>query len=150
MSDINLIRKRINEGKDVSIYKKLLHILTQWSEKFPMTGVDTLLDKVINQGKAILPKDKKALNIIDHTISKESFSASVSDLLNTRFSDLPSEMKPFAKINRKMQLAFWNTGTRVTDMVKDLIDLEKKKTKGFWCDLNGNKVELIDIDESGE
>jgi len=31
-----------------------------------------------------------------------------------------------------------------------LIDLEKKKTKGFWCDLNGNKVELIDIDESGE
>jgi len=137
------ILKRINEEKDISVYKKLLTVLTQWSEKFPMTGIDSILDRVVEKGKSVLPTDKYALAILDYILSMRSFSASVSALLNMRFSDLPAEFQPLANIDKKCQLAFWFVDGRISDMVKDLICLNQKTTTGFFCDSNGKKVELL-------
>lgn len=141
------IRRRLNEGKDISVYKKLLEVLSLWSEHFPMTGVDGFLEKAVEYGKSILPKDKQALSILQFILSKESFSAAVSALLNTRFSDLPANLKPFTKTGRRMELAFWCVDGRVSDMVKDLVNFKGFKTQGFFCDTEGNKVELIDLND---
>lgn len=139
-------RQRINESKDVSVYKKLLTILTQWSDKFPMTGIDGFLEKATDKGKSILPKDKRALSILDYVVSMSSFSAAVSALLNTRFSDLPADLKPLAKIDRRCQLAFWNKNGIIGDMVKDLINFEDSKASCFFSDMHGNKVTLLDTE----
>lgn len=141
------ILKRINEAKDVSVYKKLLTVLTQYSEKFPMTGIDSMLDRVAEKGKSVLPTDKRALEIVDYVLSLNSFSAAVSALMNTRFSDLPAELKPLANIDKTCQLAFWCVDGQPSDRVKDLICFNQETKTGFFCDSNGKKVELLTTTE---
>ncbi len=140
------IRKRINEARDVSVYKKLLNVLSCWSNKFPLTGIDSYLDKAVENGKSILPKDKRALAILDHLLSSDSFAEAVSNLLNMRFADLPTDLKPLAKIDKKCQLAFWNAGGIVTDRVKSLINFDKGEA-GFFCDIDGVRVTLLDTED---
>jgi hypothetical protein len=145
----NTMRERINEAKDVNVYKKLLNILSKWCTKFPMTGIDTILDQVIDKGKSILPKDKRALAIIDHVLSADSFSEAVSNLLNMRFADLPTSLKPIATVGKKHELAFWNTECRISDLVKDLLNFNGGKS-GFFCDTGGKKVTLLDTETEEE
>ncbi len=144
---VNTIQERINEAKDVNVYKRLLAVLSAWSDKFPMTGIDGLLDLVIEKGKAILPKDKRAMCILKHVLCVEPFSAAVNGVLNTRFSDLPADLKPVAKVGGRHEVAFWNVDGQVYDYVKKLINFEGKKQAGFWCDISGEKVTLLDTEE---
>ena len=139
------ILKKIQESRDVNLYQKLLKTLGDYSSSVPATGVDNLFDVAAGQGKKILPKDKKALEILDYILSKESTARVVHKLLNLRFSDLPVECKPIMKDGRKHLVASCGRGKKISDRIKDLIDFESSGESMFWCNVDGEKVSLIDI-----
>ena len=139
------IKKRINEAKDVSVYKKLLKVLGGYTSTFPATGVTGLFDTAIEQGKKILPSDKQALDILCYVLSDESEPAAVQKLLNLRFSDIPIEHRPISKKSNKHEVASWERNGVTSDRVKALIDFEVTGKKGKWSDIDGESVTLIDI-----
>jgi hypothetical protein len=138
------IMQRIQEAKDVSVYKRLIQILGEYSKGFPFTGVDKYFQKAVNMGKNILPRDKTALNIIEYVLQGESSSGVVQKLLNTRFSDLPVEHRPCTKKDRRKEVAFWMLKDRMGDKVVDLINFEGEGT-GHWVTADGEKATLIDM-----
>jgi len=139
------ILKKIQEAKDVGLYQKLLKTLGDYSAGIPCTGVDNLFDVVAAQGKKILPKDKKALEILDYILSGGSTARVVHKLLNLRFSDLPVECRPIMKDGRKHLVTHWSRGKKISDRVKDLIDFDVSGKAGHWTDIDGEKVSLIPI-----
>ena len=146
---INTI-KRICESKDVKVYKRLLAVLGGYSTNFPATGVSGLFDTVVDQGKKILPNDKQALSIIDFVLQDASEPAAVQKLLNMRFSDVPTEYRPVTKNGNKHEVAFWVRNGVISDRVKDLIDFSNVGKQGGWCDVDGEKVTLIDLTKECE
>ena len=137
--------KKIRESVNVSLYQKLLQILGGYSIDIPATGVDNLFDTAAESGKKIMPKDKKAVAILTWLLSCGAPSQVVQKLLNLRFSDLPVEIRPITKAGRKHQTALFGRGRKISDQIKDLIDFEGSGKKGQWVDIDGEKVELIDI-----
>ncbi len=141
----NNILKRIQEEKDVNLYQRLLKVLGEYSASVPATGVDELFNTVASQGKKVLPKDKKALEILDCILSGASAARIVHKLLNLRFSDLPVECRPITKNGRKHLTAHWSREKKISDRIKDLVDFEVSGKAGHWSDIDGEKVSLIDI-----
>lgn len=137
--------KKIQEAKDVNLYQKLLRNLGDYSVSVPCTGVDNLFDVASEHGKKILPKDKKALEILDYILSGGSPARVIHKLLNLRFSDLPIECKPIMKDGRKHHVTHWSRDKKISDRVKDLIDFDLTGKVGNWTDIDGKKVELIPI-----
>jgi len=144
MFEEEAMNRKIFEARDVNIYKGLLRVLGDYTAEVPCTGVDKLLDSAIEQGKKILPSDKRALSIIDYILVTDSTPAVVQKLLNMRFSDLPVELKPLTKDGRKHVVAFWMRGKKISDKVKDLIDFDGIGGKGQWVNIDGEAVTLID------
>jgi len=140
----NLLKK-IREAKDVNLYQRLLKVLGDYSASVPATGVDNLFDVAAAQGKKILPKDKKALEILDCILSSGSVARVVHKLLNLRFSDLPVECKPIMKDGRKHLVTHWSRDGKISDRIKDLVDWENTGKAGGWTDIDGEKVDLIPI-----
>jgi len=136
--------KKIFEARDVNVYKELLKVLSEYTAEVPCTGVDKLLDLAVEQGKKILPSDKRALAIIEYMLTVDSTPAIVQKLLNMRFSDLPIELRPLTKDGRKHVVAFWMRGKKISDKVKDLIDFDGIGGKGQWVNVDGENVTLID------
>ena len=136
--------KCITESKDVTVYKRLIQVLGDYSKSFPFTGVDKFFRNAVEKGKQILPSDKTALSILDYALQGESSSGVVQKLLNIRFSDLPMEVRPCGKSDRRREVAFWMMKDRMGDKVVDLINFEGDG-KGHWVDANGDNVTLIDM-----
>ena len=137
--------KKIYESKDVGVYKQLLKVLGDYIEKNPVTGVNKLFDLVIEQGKKILPKDKIALAVLSYVLS-DTAPIAVQKLLNTRLGDLPKiEFRPVIKVGKKHEVAFWCQDGQVHDKVKDLINFDGSSKAGYWSDIEGNKVTLLDL-----
>lgn len=147
---MNNILKKIQEAKDVNIYQKLLGVLGDYTSNIPCTGIDKLFDVASEQGKKILPKDKKALEILDYILSCESTARVVHKLLNLRFSDLPTEYKPMMKDGRKHRVANWSRGAEISDRIKSLVDWDNTGAVGRWTDIDGEKVDLIDISDKSK
>ena len=83
------------------------------------------------------------LAIISSLIDINDSGASIQKLFNTRFSDLPTELKPIIKTkNGKHELAFWCKDKKVFDLTRDLLNLDGK-SGGYWSDATGNKSILI-------
>ena len=139
--------KKIFEAKNLTVYKRLLNVLGDYKMNTPATGVDRMFDILINSGASILPKDKLALNILDHILNTaKNPPAAVQALLNTRFACLPAEFKPIIKgENSKHEVAMWTIGKTIYDRVKDLINWSSDKQTGSWTDINGVKAEIIDM-----
>jgi len=142
---MNTILKKIQEAKDVSLYQKLLKVLGEYSSSVPCTGVDNLFDTVASQGKKVLPKDKKALEILDWVLSGGSTARVVHKLLNLRFSDLPIECRPITKNGRKHLIAHFGRDGKISDRVKDIVDWENTGKAGRWVDIDGEAVSLLPI-----
>lgn len=140
---MNKILKKIQETKDVNLYQRLLKILGDYSAAVPCTGVDNLFDVVVAQGKKVLPKDKKALEILDYILSGGSTARVVHKLLNLRFSDLPVECRPIMKDGRKHLVTHFGRDGKISDRIKDIIDWENTGKSGHWVDIDGEKVSLI-------
>lgn len=139
------ILKKIQEAHDVSLYQKLLKVLGTYSAAVPATGVDNLFNVVAEHGKKVLPKDKKALEILGYVLSCGTPARVVHKLLNWRFSDLPVEHRPMMKNGRKHLVASWSRDTEISDKIKDLIDFDLSGTAGRWTDIEGDKVSLIPL-----
>lgn len=142
---MNNTLKKICESRDVKLYQRLLKTLGEYSVSVPATGVDNLFDVAAAQGKKILPKDKKALEILDYILSGPSTARIVHKLLNLRFSDLPVEYKPIMKDGRKHHVTHWTRDGKISDRIKDLVDWENTGKVGNWTDIDGEKVDLIPI-----
>jgi len=137
--------KNLFEAKDVTVYKRLIRAFGDYTKSYPFTGVDVLFKKAVDKGKSVLPKDKRALDILDHLLSASTSSSAVQKVLNTRFSYLPIDVRPLIKVDIRNEVAFWQTADdRVSDRVNDLINLEGKKGGG-WVNVKGEKVSLIDM-----
>ena len=139
------ILKKIREAKDISIYQRLLQVLGDYSGSIPCTGVDKLFDVASEHGKKILPKDKKALEILDYILSGGTTARVVHKLLNLRFSDLPVECRPIMKDGRKHLVTHWSREKKISDRVKDLIDFDLSGKTGHWVDIDGEKADLLPI-----
>jgi hypothetical protein len=139
------IYKKIQEAKDLDIYKKLLNVLGDYSTNVPATGVDGLFNIAIEQGKKVLPDDKQGLAILDFILTNNSTPAAVQKLLNMRFSDLPTDLRPMIKVGRKHEVAFYTRAAVTSDRVKDLIDWEEAGKKGQWTNLDGETAQLLDL-----
>lgn len=142
--------EKIRESRDVSIYQKLLRVLSDYTANVPATGVDKLFDVVSEEGKKILPKDKKALEILDHILSSANTARVIHKLLNLRFSDLPVECRPIMRDGHKHVIAHWSRGAEVNDRVKSLIDWENTGVAGRWTDIDGEMVSLIALQKEKE
>lgn len=139
--------QRILEAKDLKIYKRLLRVLGEYTQTFPSTGIGDFFDSVVEQGKKVLPKDKQALTILYYILKDESESVptTINKLLNMRFPSLPVEYRPITLDGRKKEVAFWQRGNVISDRVKDLIDFKNVGKIGGWCNVNGDKVSLVDM-----
>jgi len=142
---MNNTLKKIREAKDVCIYQKLLKALGTYSADIPATGIDGLFDAVAKGGTKILPKDKKALEILYHVLESGLAARIVHKLLNLRFSDLPAEFRPMMKNGRKTQVAHWSRDSKISDRIKDLVNWDGTGKVGGWTDIDGEKVTLIPI-----
>jgi hypothetical protein len=138
------MRSKILEAKDLELYKRLLRILAEYIKAAPCTGVDRLFEQALEQGKKVLPKNKKALEILDLVLQEKSVADSVQKLLNMRFSNLSPSLQPLVKVGRKHEVASWVRGSMISDRVKDLLDWEGKGAGG-WGDVDGKSVTLIEI-----
>ena len=136
--------KSILEAKDVTVYKRLIQVLGDYSKSFPFTGVDKLFQQAINQGKKIMPTDKFAIQMICNVLEGETSSGIVQRLLNTRFADLPAEVRPMSKKGRTKEVAFWMLRDRMGDKLLDLINFDGEG-KGHWVTADGEKASLIDM-----
>jgi len=130
------------ESKDLTVYKRLLRALGEYSDSFPATGVSKMFRSVLENGLKVLPKDADALSILSFVLSGKSVPAIVHALLNTRFSDLPVEIKPLYKVGNATVVAYWCKGKVVSDKVLDLVEFEAKE-KGYWSDEKGKEVKLL-------
>ena len=139
--------QRIFETKNITVYRKLLNTLGDYIGGAPCTGVDALFKILVKEGMKILPKDKYALNIIDHILTcSKNTPAAVHALVNTRFACLPTEFKPMIKSkDGKYEVAMFTRGKTIYDRVKDLIDFDVTNQAGNWTDINGDKAEIIDM-----
>ena len=138
------IRKKILESNNVTIYKKLLNIFGDFCDKFPASSVDTLFELLVSQGIKVLPKDKRALDILKYmTAECDSIPMRVQNILNKRFSNLPAELRPITKSGRRHEIAFWCKDGEVFDQVKKLLNFEGNAT-GYWSDADGKKLQLLD------
>lgn len=137
----------LNEAKDLNVYKRITRTLSGYADKFPTTGVNQLAKAAISTGLKIVPKDKKALEILDHIFaSGSSIPYKVQQFLNMRFSDLPVHLRPIYKEGNKKMTAFREIDGNLHDKVKSLVDFTGKAKAGKWTDQDGNKVELIELD----
>lgn len=134
--------ENLKEATDISVYSKLLIVLGEYSDKCPMTGISKLLTLALDNGKSILPKDKRALDILKHVLNKNPLEA-VQKLLNCKFSNLPADLKPRFREGSDLSIAFWNNGVSVSDTVISLINFDKSSKKSGWCSLDGTSVTLI-------
>ena len=135
------LRERVDESTEVSLYKQLLDTLSDYCTKFPATGVDSLLDKIIDKGKSVIPSDKVAKQILTTLLKDDIKSSVVQTLLNIRFASLPTEIKPRYKNKRKIEVAFWTCGEAIGDKAVSLLNINGGR--GRWTDEGGNTVTLI-------
>jgi hypothetical protein len=136
---------RINESRDLDIYKKLVMILSDFVDKYPGTGMGKVYRQVLNAGLKVMPKDEKALDILGYVI-KDGGPKAVQDLMNRTFCELPITIRPVYKDGNAKRTAFWSKDSKIYDKVRDLLDLNGSGVKGEWSDEKSNKVTLLSLD----
>ena len=139
------MKYKLNEAKNLNLFKRLLRILGEYCKSVPATGTDRLFNTAVEQGLKIMPKDKTALAILDKILDEKSVPESVQELLNMRFANCPIECRPLVKKGNSHEVASWTRDTLISDKVKDLINWDGVSAAGKWSDVSGKKVELIDM-----
>lgn len=133
--------------QDLSVFKKLLHMLADYCERVPAASILAVYNKVLETGIKALPKDKRALAILKHILdSKDSSASKVQKLLNTRFAELPNCLKPAYLKDKKVEVAYWERGGKVYDKLFSMISAEDGK-QGNWAALDGTSVKLVNLKE---
>lgn len=137
--------KKLNEASDLGLYKRILASFSCFVDSQPGTGINRIYKQLLDRNLKIMPKDKRALEILDYVTKDKSDSAAVQDLMNKTFSDLPCTCRPSYKVGSSKMIAFWNCGGKLYTKVFDLLSLQDSTGSKFWSDEAGNKIELIDL-----
>lgn len=143
-----IVPKSILEAKDVQLYKRILHVFSDYCDKFPATGVGKLLRNLMEEGLKVLPKDPKAIEILTSILNAGmSNPAIVTKILNTRFVDLEvGEGRPVYQEGNSKKVAFWSDGMKLYDKVIGMISIEGAgSSKGSWTDAKGKKIKLLEL-----
>ena len=114
----------LKEAKGLNVYKKLLKVMGEYTDKFPATGVSKMLKQAIETGMKILPKDKRALDILNTVLyTDDSVPAAITRLLNLRFADIEiGDGRPIYKNGKVKEVAFWSRGGKVYDKILSFFD----------------------------
>jgi hypothetical protein len=138
--------QKLSENAGLDLYKKLLLTVSDFCDTYPGTGVGKIYNQVLAGGIKIMPKDKKALEIIKHVVSNSSGPRAMQDLLNKTFLDLPLNLRPLYKDKNSKVVAFWLKGDQLCSKVIDLLNLEDQGG-GKWSDEQRKSVDLINFNE---
>lgn len=135
----------VQVDKDLEIYKSLVNLFTEYVSVFSTSRAEKVLDYLINSGLKVIPDDSLAQEILLYMLnSKNSVPIKVLELLNLKFSDLPLNLRPRYQEGFEVKNAFWKVGNDISDSVFSLITIvDENSCQRFWCDSNGNKVELL-------
>jgi len=135
----------LRENRQLDVYKALVSVLGEYSDRFPATAADKLFDEAVSNGKKIVPKETRALRILSAILANvTSIPARVQELLNIRFTDLAVDVRPMYRETDKTYVAFWNRDGNVYDKVIDLVGFDGKSS-GHWSDASGKKVKIISL-----
>ena len=135
----------LRENKKLDVYKTLVVVLGEYSDKFPATSADNLFNQAVQNGVKVLPDDKRAVQILGSIVSGgASVPAKVQELLNVRYVDLAIDIRPLHKKGDKTYVAFWYKEGNVYDKVIDMVGFDGKGS-GYWSDASGKKVKLISL-----
>lgn len=138
----------VESKQEMNVFKALLRVLLDYSDKSHGTSITGILNQFLETGIKALPKEKRALAILRHVLSEKGTSASrMQKLLNTRFSDLPTAIRPcYQEEDEKIVTAFWERDGKIYDKLFSLVNVETGKA-GNWCNEAGDSVKLIDLKE---
>jgi len=137
------MHRLLKEAKNLGVFKKLLGFLAAYSKEMPATGYSKLFDQLATAGIKAIPSDKLTLQILDDVLVDGTVAKSLHNFINYKFTDLPKNLMPRYRDGRKLKIACWVVGEQVSYKVMSLVDFTGKG-KGYWCDLEGNKVTLLD------
>jgi hypothetical protein len=135
----------LKEAKDLDVYKRILLVFGEYSDNFPSTEAEKYFRDFLKKGIKSMPKDKPALEILALICcdKEDSAPAKVQKIMSQRFSDLPIGVRPMYQDGRKSYVAFWSKDGKVYDRVVSLLNYGETKS-GFWSDMSGKKVTLVD------
>jgi len=126
----------------LEIYKCLLHCFSGYADDVPASGVDSYLEKAIDRGKAVIPSDSNAQDILYLLLcSDHSDARKVHELLNFRFDDLCVDVRPLYLDEGDPACALWKRGDDVFDRVLSLLAFDGPD--GKWADPDGDAVKII-------
>jgi len=134
------------ESKKLNTYKRLLSVFSEFVDKNPGTGLSNVYAKILSCGVKCLPKDKRAMEILNSVIFNKTVSQTVQELMNTALTDLPVTVRPVYKKGNFKLTAFYNKAGKNLNKVMDLLHLDKE-TGGVWADEGGEQVDLIELDK---
>jgi len=131
---------KLNEHRDVKLYKNLLDYFERLAIIYRKSGVDKTYKHLLKHGLRSMPDDDRAQEILEYMVV--NYPPSV--LLNKTFADLPVDVRPIYKIGNAKLVAFWKTEDSLSNKLFDLLGHE---VHGHWTDARGNKITLIKIGE---
>jgi len=131
------------EAKNLDVYKALLRTFSDFTDQCPGTGMGNVYRQLLELGLKCVPKDKKALAILEHVLSAKSTTARVQALSNTSFGSLPIVVRPVYKDKNRKVTAFYSKNDKIYSNVVDLLSFEGGT--GSWTDEKGTKVTLLDL-----
>ena len=137
----------LSEAKDLSVYKKILNIFCDFTDKYPGTGMSRVYKNLLDAGLKCVPKDKRAVEMLNYVLS-DNVPKSVQELINTNFADLPITIRPLYKAGNQKLVGFWSKDGKICGTTFDLLTLGEEG-KGFWCDEKGEKIDLLDLSKEG-
>ena len=100
---------KLNESVELDLYKRLLTVFGDYVEVFAGTGYAGMLDKFIAGGVRVIPKDKKAREVLGSVLwTAKSIPAIVNDVVNMRLSDVVRDVRPRYREGHKIYIAMWS------------------------------------------
>lgn len=139
------LRQKISEATDLGLFKRILGAFSCFVERQPGTGMSRVYKGMLDVNVKMMPKDKRALDILDYVVKDKSDSAIVQDVMNKSFGELPCTVRPMYKAGSTKLIAFWCVDGKIFSKVADLLDLDDRGGTKFWSDEKGSKVDLIDL-----
>lgn len=139
------ILKRLAEATDLNLFKRILSAFSCFVERQPGTGMSKIYKAMLDANVKMMPKDQRALDILDYLCKNKSDSAIVQDIMNCSFTELPCTVRPVYKNGSSKVVAFWCCDGKIYGKASDLLSINGDSGSRYWSDERGNKVELIDL-----
>jgi hypothetical protein len=138
------VRTILENDGELNLFQKVLKLLSDYTDQYPASGVDGMLEDLRTNKAAVLPKGELEKEIIEYAMSIGTHPAGAyQQLSNLRFADLPLCLRPLYQSVDKEEVAMWGQGDKVSDKIISMLDFKKEgDVKGF-VDKAGEKVKLL-------